>query len=265
MTGAQPFDFGEYVTILATVFAGSSRAIGFLLLFPMFSWFEIDQRMRLAFGLILSAPTIAALFATSAFETSSTLFVLLICLKEIALGMGLAVVLGLPIYAFQTVGDVIDYARGALQPNVTDPISAAASSDLGRVLVVVGLLWMVASGAFSIALEILITSHKTFPVATLNAADIARPGVGVLELLDRMISFGLRFAAPLLLLMFAVTLAIGFATAGGGNIDINDQLTTLKNLVLVLGLPIYLLLLVDYLGAEFVASVTWVRELLRSP
>lgn len=263
MPGAQFFDFGEYVTVLATVFAGASRAIGFLLLFPMFSWFEIDTRMRLALGLILSSPTIAALFATSAFDTSSALFVLLICVKELAIGMGLALVLGLPIYAFQTVGDVIDYARGALQPNLTDPVSAATSSDLGRVMIVIGLLWMVASGAFSIALEILIVSHKTFPVAVLNAADLSGPGF--IDLLEKMTLFGLRFAAPILLLMFAVMLAIGFATAGGGNIDMNDQLATMKNLVMVVAVPVYLILLVDYVGAEFVAALATARELMRSP
>ena len=60
------------VDAFKSLLAGASRAIGFLLLFPMFSWFEIDTRMRLALGLILSAPTIAALFATSAFDTTAS-------------------------------------------------------------------------------------------------------------------------------------------------------------------------------------------------
>lgn len=258
---ASPLDNLDYYQVPLAILLGGARAVGFVAIHPLFSWLQIDVRLRLAIAVGLSGKLIAGLLASGQLEEFSLLFISALAVKEILIGLCLGLVLGLPIYGMQAAGDLIDFVRGGLAADHLDPMSASAQSDTARVLSVLALLWLIMSGAFTISIDILMESFALIPMQNF---DIDLSWNAAIGLLHGIFEYGYRFAFPLFVLMFVIDFAWGMAAMGERSIQATEIGNSAKSLVLMIGLPIYLVALVALLGAEFQTVLSLIQEFLRN-
>ena len=255
-------DNPDYFNLPLAILLGGARAVGFVAIHPMFSWLQIDVRLRLAIAVGLSGKISVGLLSSGQLDEYSFLFIAALAMKEVLIGLCLGLVLGLPIYGMQAAGDLIDYVRGGLAADQLDPMSASSQSDTARVFSVLALLWLVLSGAFAISIDILMESFTLIPM---QIFDLQLSWDAATGLLHGIFEYGYRFAFPLFVLMFVIDIAWGMAAMGDRSIQATEIGNSAKSLILMIGLPVYLVALVALLGAEFQSVLSLTQEFLRNP
>lgn len=237
------------------------RTIAMVQLFPLFFWLRLTNFMRLALALGLILPNFLSMQGDlQAVNALSAPVFIWLAMKEALLGATLALLAGLPFWACQAAGDVIEVYRGANVANVGDPINASQTSVLGQAMLLIALgLFVVVDGLIVLA-KLHILSFGVWPVLStkpnLDMATVIAFGRGTVHLME----VGLLMAAPLMIVLFFTEFATAFAGRGSKLSALNDVTSTLKNLVLVVLIPTYMLFVGEYIRTH---SFTPIMDFLR--
>jgi len=237
------------------------RTIAMVQFFPLFFWLRLTSIMRLAIAMALIMPHFLSmqpeLQAIGALAPSAYVW---LAMKEALLGATLGLLVGLPFWACQAAGDVIEVYRGANIANVGDPINASQTSVLGQAMLLIGLgLFVVVDGLLVLA-QLHMLSFVAWPIMAmspgLDASTVAAFGRG----LGNLMELGLLMTAPLMIVLFFTEFAAAFAGRGSKLSSLNDLTSTLKNLILVILIPTYMLFVSEYIRTH---SFTPIMDYLR--
>jgi type III secretion protein T len=226
---------------------GSARFMGLSLFFPLFSWLQIRGVLRNTIIVALSVPNIALIyFALGDGPVPSIFHDITLVVKELAIGAVLGMLLGLPFWAAQIAGDVTDAFRGASAANLFDPVNANEISVTGTFLTLYTLVIFALIGGMPMLIDVLMRSFAAWPSATLmvdlNTATLAK----LAEIGAQALFIALILAAPLLIALALVDIALIFAVRTGRSFPIYDLTNTFHNLIFIFILPWYALLLVEH-------------------
>ena len=212
-----------------------ARPLGFVALFPLFTFLSLGIVLRLALAAALAWPLIGVVGEAA----------ILLILKEFFVGALLGAALGIPIWAAQVAGSAIDVFRGTAQPAVagTDP---SAEVPVTAVLFPLTLLAVfVAAGGVRAAVAVIYASYDAWPMATIAPTGFALAAFTA-DLLAQLLSLAVAMGLPLLAAMAAGEAALAIATRSGRQIGLVDLGLSIKGLAFLLILPGYLLLLARY-------------------
>lgn len=183
-------------------------AAAFLIL-PLMTQETVPALVRNSFfvSLAIVAYPIAAAAAPSTAMMQSTWA--LIVLKEIFVGTVIGFSFSAVFWALSAAGNVIDVKVGSSMANVMDPISGHQTSLTGLFLSQFGMWLFMATGAFTMFLDILLSSYKLWPVG--NALPPLHGG-GVAFFADQfsyLMTAVLMFSAPALIITSLLDIALG--------------------------------------------------------
>jgi type III secretion protein T len=233
------------------------RTLAMLQVFPLFFWLRLTGFMRFSVAMALVLPHFMVMHpeleAVRALPASAYLWLIM---KEALLGAALGLLLGLPFWACQAAGDIVEVYRGANVANVADPVNASQTSVFGQAMLLIGLgLFVLVDGVLVLA-QLHMLSYAAWPVLaprpTFEMAQVMAFAKGT----TRLFEIGLVMAAPLMIVMFFVELATAFSGRGSKLSALNDLSITFKNLVLALLIPSYMLFISDYVRTHTFAPVT---------
>jgi type III secretion protein T len=244
--------FPSGVAAVALFALTSARFIGIMVTMPLFTRAGVDGILRVGIALGLATPLTVAL--TPQFITDAVppiwLMTLLI-FKEICIGMALGIVYSVPIWAIGTAGDVIDSYRNASAANISDPINASEVSILGSYLVILGLALFISAGGLQVVIAATYRSYAIWPVQSFWPA--LRPDTLPLlfSLLTEVGRIAFIIAAPLLVLMVVVDIVMMSFTRMNPQFQVFESANSLKNLVLVVALPLYVSFFSEYMNVQW--------------
>lgn len=224
------------------------RTLAMVQMFPLFFWLKLSTFMRLAVALALVMPNFLAMQAElQVVNTYAAPVFLWLAMKEALLGACLGLLVGLPFWACQAAGDVVEIYRGANVANVADPVNASQTTVLGQAMLLIGLgLFVVVDGLLVLA-KLHILSFGVWPILStrpnLDMAALMTFARGTVQLME----LGLLMAAPLLIVLFFTEFATAFAGRGSKLSSLNDVTSTLKNLLLIVLIPTYMLFVSEYI------------------
>lgn len=133
----------------------------------------------------------------------------LVILKELLIGTLLGFTFGSVFWALGTAGGMIDTQIGANFSNVVDPIQGHQTSLTGQLFSQLAAWLFMASGAFLVFLDILISSYQLWPVQNVLPA-LNPAGAGfMIGQLSYLMSTALLFAAPAMVVMSIVDFSFG--------------------------------------------------------
>jgi type III secretion protein T len=183
-------------------------AAAFLIL-PLMTQETVPALVRNSFfvSLAIVAYPIAAPAGAGAAMMQSTWA--LIVLKEIFVGTVIGFSFGAVFWALGAAGNVIDVKVGSSMANVMDPISGHQTSLTGLFLSQFGMWLFMATGAFTLFLDILLSSYKLWPVG--NAMPpLHGGGVGYFaSQFNYLMTAVLMFSAPALIITSLLDIALG--------------------------------------------------------
>lgn len=213
MPAGLPFDPARLLVILAVV---GARPMGLVLLHPVFGRFGLGSGiLRGAVIVAMSAPVLPVAAARLAEDPglAAPAMVARLIPCELAIGLVMGLLTGVPFWAALAAGDFIDNQRGASMASLFDPQSSTEASVTGTLLFLTSILVLAAEGVlFPAIFGPLMQSYALFPVMGGLALPDPAQGALALRLLDQILRAGLVLALPVLVPLLLAEIVIAIAT-----------------------------------------------------
>ncbi|WP_288585416.1 type III secretion system export apparatus subunit SctT [uncultured Methylobacterium sp.] len=245
--------FTEGMRWVTAASLGMARPAGIFLILPVFTRAKMGTLIRLGLAFGLAFPVLGYSQQSLAPNGADVQVVrlVLVALKELFVGVLIGFVVGIPFWAIQSVGELIDTQRGiSNEVAPVDPTTKSQASALGLFLGLLGITIFVAADGLNTLVETLYGSYGLWPIQRfLPAADLDAM-MGLARLVDRVLRTAMLVGGPVIVLMLLLDLCVMLIGRFAPQLNANDLAPTVKNVAVVLFMMAYAGYLFDYAGAE---------------
>nr|AAG48606.1 SpaR [Sodalis glossinidius] len=190
----------EWLITLAVVSARITPAF-FLLPFLAPAWLSLTVRTPVIFfiGAALWPYSFGAMASLDGARIADIL------LREVAIGLLLAILLALPFWVMHGLGALIDYQRGALLSSAYDPISGVDTSELAKFFNLFFAAVFLQGGGLTLLLEVFLGSYQLCDPLEPSLPSLAK----VTTLLQTMATRILILSSPVLVVLLLIEISLG--------------------------------------------------------
>lgn len=220
----------------------ATRLTGFFLLAPGVQDMQIPRLIRVSVIVWLSAFMVPLVPAPPNFSMAwDNLLVSL--LLEFIFGLGLGLVTRLVLSAVQVGGSLMDNDLSLSAAQQLSPSAGISGGVMGRIMMLMGLAYFWFSDYLS---ALLIGIQQSFRVLPLGSVGVNQASLDLMvRLTAELFAAGLIIAAPIAILCFIVTMALGFLSRSVQSLNIFSESFTLRVVVGGAGIVLFLPLLLE--------------------
>lgn len=248
MTGTSPFELVWHWLLAYGIALG--RPMALIALNPIFTRAQIGGLLRGAIASALALPMIPRLAAELPASLHNPVALLLLGIKEAAIGATIGLLLGAPFWALDVAGDILDAQRGATQGRLNDPAGFEDVSITGTLLMVTGIALFVLVGGLETLADLLYGSWAIWPPLAALPSMTPQTPVLLLGILDRVTYQGLLLAAPPVAAMLLTDISLLVIARLAPNLRIDDLALSARNIVFFVFMPIYAVFLLTYMRQD---------------
>jgi type III secretion protein T len=227
-----------YVVLVAVAMARPTAAIAVL---PIFTRLGLTGMLRTAVAFALALPIIPHMTAdfASVIAVGGPTLVAIIA-KETVIGLLLGIAFGVPFWAAQSAGDVIDTQRGASIAYMTDPTALAEVSITGTFLELTMLALFFVGGGPNLVIGALYDSLQFWPIMALFPKFQGDTAGLLLGVLDNVLRGAVLIGGPIVIVLFVVEAAMALVSRISPQLPMSDLSLPIKAIAVFTVLPIYL-------------------------
>jgi type III secretion protein T len=239
-----------------------ARALGVILLTPAFTRLGITGLIRSSVAAVIALPVIPSIVDALATTQLSSTIIAGLLIKEMLIGAVVGIAFGIPFWAAEAAGDLVDLQRGSTAAQLLDPLALAESNITGTLLTITLLALFFLSGGFSLLLRGLYESYTLWPATSF--APVLGPGsvAQVLQMLDRIMQISILIVAPIVIGLLLADIALGFLSRMTPQFHVFDLSLAVKNLLFALLMVVYAVFLVPIMLSE-IGALNGAFDLLR--
>ncbi len=220
----------------------ATRLTGFFILAPGVLDLQVPKLVRVAVIVWLACFMTPLVTAPSGIDLSWGPLVIAL-ISEFMFGLGLGLVTRLVLTALQVGGSLMDNDLSLSAAQQLSPSAGISGGVMGRVLMLVGLGIFWASDYLSALIVGIQQSFRVLPLGSLAVTDASLHLM--VRLTGEVFAAGLIIAAPIAVLTFIVTMALGFLSRSVSQLNIFAESFTLRVVVGGGGVVLFLPLLLD--------------------
>jgi type III secretion protein T len=235
-----------FIYVLAASLA-LARMMAMISVMPAFTRLGVTGMLQASIALALSLPLLPLIASAVDAANMTTAVIIFLLLKEAVIGTVLGVVLGIPIWAAEAAGDILDLQRGSTFAGLMDPSAAAETSVTGTLFAVTIIALFFAVGGLPLMLRTVYDSYSLWPAQSFAPIFTKEAGRIFLGLLDDIMTMGLMLAVPVVLAMLLADLALALVARAAPHMHIFDLSLSVKNLLFAGFLVLYGAFLVSYM------------------
>ncbi|WP_274425142.1 type III secretion system export apparatus subunit SctT [Chelativorans sp. YIM 93263] len=254
LEGIQGF---EYYVVAATF--ALARMIGLMSIMPLFTRTRLTGVLRNGAALAFAIPVIPMIAASLPQMEASAPLIILFMFKEVLIGLVLGLVLGVPFWAAEAAGDIVDLQRGSTMAGLLDPMMTQQTSPTGTLLGIVMLMIFLSAGGLELILTLHYRSYEFWPMDKLVPQFSPEAAEILLELLDRILGMAVLLMFPLIVGLLLSDVVLGFLTRASPHLNIFALSLVVKALVFSVMLVLYSSFLVHYMDA----NISFMRDASR--
>lgn len=217
--------------LLAQTGLTSLRVFVAFSLLPLFVSRLVPGLARGCLVVAISVPPVLARLHAPPVLPDSALGLLLLVVREGAIG----VLLGLGIGAFcaglQAAGEVIDHQTGLTFTQNIDPMHGNSTSLSAHLLERVLFAALMASGLLLLVVDALYLSYQVWPVGQAPSGFAQQVPMGLVTQASRLFSWALLLAGPVVLVLFVVDTSLALLNRSAPNLHVSELSTSIKPLV----------------------------------
>lgn len=230
------------------------RVIGAFLMLPLMTPETVPATVRNSFMASLALVAMPVALGGTALDAVTVPDWPFIVLKELFLGAAIGFVFGIVFWAFGAAGNLLDSQVGMALAAVFDPIQGHQTSLHGEFMSEFAAMLFMASGAFLIFLDLLISSYALWPV-TSYYPELHRSGIAFFTgQFSYLMTTLLVLAAPAIVLMMLIDLSFGLVNRYAPQLNVFALTMPIKawlaTAVLMLSLGVYVEIVLERLGAN---------------
>lgn len=248
---------GEAMRFVMGAALGMARPVGILMILPVFTRAEMGNLIRLGFAFALAVPILGYSQETVAPVDAAipVIRLMLVGLKELFVGLLIGFILGIPFWAIQSVGELIDTQRGiSNEVAPVDPTTKSQSSALGLFFGILAITVFVAADGMNTLVEVLYGSYGLWPIKSFLPAHDLEAMMGIARLVDRVLRTAMLVGGPVIVLMLLLDICVMLIGRFAPQLNANDLAPTVKNVAVIIFLSAYASYLFDYTGSEIGAT-----------
>lgn len=226
---------------------GFARMFGFTMLMPLFSRVPLSGLVRNGVVLALMLPVFPVIMERLAASPISMNFIILYVGKELVVGITVGLVMGIPFWAAEAAGDLLDLQRGSTMGTLIDPMMTHETSATGTLLAIIMITIFLAAGGLEMSLRIFYDSYRVWPVDQL-APIFGKEAVDtLLNLLVRIATMAVTLVFPLILCIFLSDIALAFLARASPHLNVFALSLAVKTLVFSVVFTLYASFLIYYM------------------
>jgi type III secretion protein T len=234
----------SYIIAMAVA---TARMGGVVLVMPAFTRLGVTGLMRSGITVVLALPVLPLIVPTVAADTMGFGQFAAILIKEASVGVLLGIFLGLPIWAAEAAGEILDLQRGLSFAELIDPSFTTQNNVLGTFFALIMVALYFLGGGFTIMLRSVYESYSLWPLASFMPMFSAEGGELLLGILDDIIGLGLMLVAPVVLALLLADLSLALVARAAPHMNVFVLSLPVKNFALTLILVLYGAFLIGYL------------------
>jgi flagellar biosynthesis protein FliR len=171
----------------------------------------IPSLVRIALAGLLSLVSVLMILGkTKALPSLDIFTVIILFSKEVLLGFILGFLASLIFYAYELVGELLDFSRAASMLRLLVPQIKHQSSSMGTLLFQLSLTFFFALGLHRPMLEALLMSFERFPPFSLSLGISSESVLTImLSVLGTLFELALRISLPVIFVCFLIDVAFG--------------------------------------------------------
>ncbi|ASY65885.1 Type III secretion inner membrane protein (plasmid) [Sinorhizobium sojae CCBAU 05684] len=237
--------------VLAGAAIAMARALGMIVITPAFVRLGLTGLIRSGVAIAIALPLVPG-FTTTLIDTQglTTMMVTGLFMKEIIIGVVLGAVLGIPFWAAEVAGDLVDLQRGSTSAQLVDPLQATETSIAGTFFVLALVAVFFKSGGFSLLADTFYRSYEIWPLTSFRPTLGSETATAVLAILDRVMQIGVLLIAPIVLALLIADLMLAYLSRMSPQLHVFDLSLAIKNLIFVILIVLYLTYLLQYMVDE---------------
>jgi type III secretion protein T len=234
------------VYVIASAIA-MARMMGLVLVLPAFTRLGVTGIIRAGISIALSLPLVPFIALTVAPEQVPIMQIAGYLAKEVVAGVVLGLFLGVPLWAAEVAGEIMDVQRGVTFGDIADPTSGGSNNVTGNFFSLLVVALFFASGGLQFTMKTLYASYEIWPVT--STLPIFAPGTGqmFLELLDDLFGLGFLLVSPIVIAFLLTDLSLAFVARAAPQMNIFVLSLAVKNLLFVFLIVLYGVFLLSYM------------------
>jgi type III secretion protein T len=225
-----------------------ARIGGLVMVAPIFTRLGPTGIIRGAIALALALPMLPFIADVLKAEHFTPITFAALTLKEGAVGVVIGLVLGVPFWAAESAGSILDYQRGSNAASLLDPLQEVVEGITGTLFGLTMVALYYTSGGLSLTLGTVYDSYKLWPPGHFLPMFGADAPSIFLSLLDRIVTMGVLLVSPLMVCLLLSDLLIGLLSRAAPNFNLFALSLSTKNLVFAALLAIYCVFMISYMG-----------------
>jgi type III secretion protein T len=237
----------EYIVAAGLAF---SRISGVMLVMPAFTRVGVTGILRNGIGLALTLPLLPLMVGIVENENLAVGTIAALLLKEFVVGLVVGLVLGVPLWAAEAAGAILDLQRGATMATLIDPGGSEQASVTGTVLVLAMVALYFGSGGLSVTLRTLYESYGIWPITRFLPLFSSDAGALLIGLLDDVITMGLMLVVPIVICLFLADIVLALVSRAAPHFNVFALSLAVKTLVFAIFLVLYGGFLASYMAQD---------------
>lgn len=203
MEGFLPIDLDHWLLYLLVW----ARLMGFVFLFPYFSYRGVPFMMKTWLALVLAFLIFTSLEVRPALNLSSPLEMVLVFGKEILVGLALGYLVVLMFSLFINAGQMVDLKSGLMLSGVFEPQFGSQVTFMGQFYYLLALVFYLTLNGHHYFLKTMADSFTAIPLHSpfMDAA----VGLRVLEFFAKIFSLSFQLVAPVIIILMVLDIALG--------------------------------------------------------
>ena len=237
--------------MLVAASVGMTRALGVILITPAFNRLGLTGMIRSAVAVTIALPAIPFIFsALPSLGPLSAFGLAALLIKELMIGAVIGVVFGIPFWAAEVAGEVVDLQRASTMGQLLDPMGSTESGVTSTLLVVTLVALFFVSGGFMIMLEGFYASYALWPVERFVPVLESRTALTMLDMLDQVMRVGVLMVAPLVIALLVADLMLAYLARMAPSLNVFSLSLAIKNLLFTFLMLLYIVFLIPLLVEE---------------
>ncbi|KFF49372.1 type III secretion protein [Gammaproteobacteria bacterium MFB021] len=231
--------------LIAALAIGTARALGLVMMTPAFNRLGLTGMIRSAVAVTISLPLMAALFADfTALRDIASVALMGLVIKELVIGVAIGLVFGVPFWAAEVAGELIDLQRGSTMAQILDPMGASETGVTSTLLSIILLALFFLTGGFMLLLDGFYRSYALWPAIDFTPLMTRASAMAVLGLLDQVMRIGVLMISPLVIALLVADLMLAYVARMAPNLHAFDLSLPIKNLLFSFLMLLYVVFLI---------------------